>query len=128
MNRIPEAQLQVLRHWLSQRATQLREEISLARRDTRERHAERLPEALDRKDEATDRIQAGMDHAEIERDIHELDHVAAAQARLEDGSYGECADCGEPIALERLLAQPAALRCAPCQAAQERASARLGRS
>ena len=45
----------------------------------------------------------------------------AALLRLDAATYGDCADCGEPISLQRLRVQPAALRCAPCQAACERA-------
>jgi len=37
--------------------------------------------------------------------------VEAALARLEDGSYGRCAGCGQPIAAERLAALPAAVTC-----------------
>jgi len=44
----------------------------------------------------------------------------AALQRLDAGVYGDCVDCGQPIALERLRVQPAAERCAACQAARER--------
>jgi len=36
--------------------------------------------------------------------------------------YGSCVDCGADIALERLLAQPAASRCLACQSATEHAA------
>ena len=55
------------------------------------------------------------------RDVDELALVDAALQRLDAGSYGDCSDCGKPIALQRLLAQPAAQRCAVCQAAREHA-------
>jgi RNA polymerase-binding transcription factor DksA len=47
-------------------------------------------------------------------------HVAAlddALDRLHRGGYGTCARCGEPIAIERLEAQPAAVACIRCAAA-----------
>jgi DnaK suppressor protein len=34
---------------------------------------------------------------------------------MANGLYGLCMDCGEEIPLERLFAQPAAIRCAACQ-------------
>ena len=43
-----------------------------------------------------------------------LEDVDAALARIADGTYGRCEDCGQPIAHERLLAQPAARRCIGC--------------
>ena len=61
------------------------------------------------------RTREAIRHAEQARDIEELREIAEAQARIDKGLYGECVDCGEDIALARLLAQPAALRCIPCQ-------------
>ena len=76
------------------------------------------------------REQTGMpsarDVGEVQerRDLDELRQVKAALQRLDEGTYGDCADCGEPIALGRLMVQPAALCCAPCQAAREHAAER----
>ena len=41
-----------------------------------------------------------------------LAEIAAALTRLEDGSYGVCERCGQPIAAKRLEARPTARRCA----------------
>ncbi len=43
-----------------------------------------------------------------------LAEVEAAIARLEDGTYGRCERCGQPIAPARLEAKPAARRCISC--------------
>ncbi|PZU39234.1 MAG: hypothetical protein DI571_14860, partial [Arsenicicoccus sp.] len=40
-----------------------------------------------------------------------LDEVRAALAAIEDGSYGRCAVCGEPIPGGRLEARPWAITC-----------------
>ncbi len=45
-----------------------------------------------------------------------LADIQAALARLDDGTYGICVDCGEQIQAERLEALPAAPRCLSCQA------------
>ena len=40
--------------------------------------------------------------------------IDAALARLEDGRYGRCDRCGQPIGADRLAARPAALTCIRC--------------
>ncbi|HEX6362742.1 MAG TPA: TraR/DksA C4-type zinc finger protein [Albitalea sp.] len=50
------------------------------------------------------------------RDREEMARVAAALRRLDEGVYGDCLQCGQPIPLQRLLVQPAAERCAACEA------------
>lgn len=64
---------------------------------------------------------AAQDITLVARDLAELAKVEAALARVADGSYGECAECGDPIPYARLAASPAALRCVGCQ---DRAEAR----
>jgi RNA polymerase-binding transcription factor DksA len=41
----------------------------------------------------------------------ELDEVERALAKLEDGTYGQCEVCGDPIAEARLEAMPATRYC-----------------
>lgn len=41
----------------------------------------------------------------------ELDEVERALGKLDDGTYGTCETCGEPIAPARLEAMPAARYC-----------------
>lgn len=49
-------------------------------------------------------------------DQAELRRIDAALARIEDGSYGICAKCGDEIAPARLRALPDAALCANCAA------------
>ena len=51
--------------------------------------------------------------AEATRHLAELDR---ALERINSGDYGHCERCGEPIALGRLLARPAARTCIRCAA------------
>jgi RNA polymerase-binding transcription factor DksA len=44
-----------------------------------------------------------------------LKRIDAALARLADGSYGICEDCGGPISPKRLAAIPSAERCIACE-------------
>jgi DnaK suppressor protein len=43
-----------------------------------------------------------------------LAEIEAALGRLDDGSYGVCSSCGQPIGAERLAARPAARTCIGC--------------
>jgi DnaK suppressor protein len=44
----------------------------------------------------------------------ELQHIDAALGRIEDGDYGYCLGCGEPIALKRLALNPTTPVCIEC--------------
>jgi DnaK suppressor protein len=46
-----------------------------------------------------------------------LREVRRALAKLDEGTYGTCDDCGGPIAEERLEVRPATARCVACRAA-----------
>lgn len=48
-----------------------------------------------------------------------LQQVETALRRLDEGTYGTCARCGNPIAAERLEALPYAAYCITCQAVVE---------
>lgn len=45
----------------------------------------------------------------------QLDAVDAALERIEDGTYGTCANCGNEIAPARLEARPASIYCLDCK-------------
>ena len=49
-----------------------------------------------------------------------LKKVEAALGRIEDGTFGECSDCGDEISETRLLARPTADLCICCKEEQER--------
>ena len=76
--------------------------------------------AADTGDEAIGDLLADINLAIIDRHVKKIREVEAATARIAEGSYGNCADCGETIGLERLLASPAARRCIACQRQREK--------
>jgi len=118
MNIETQTHLTSLRDLLTYRLHDLESEVhaeELARRPSAER------DVTDQKDEAARHMEDGVLEAQERRDVDELLLVRAALARLDAGTYGDCVQCGEPIALQRLLVEPAALRCATCQSALERA-------
>lgn len=57
--------------------------------------------------QAMARATAGRREAERRR-------LEAALARMEEGEFGYCEDCGDEIAPGRLRLDPAALRCVEC--------------
>lgn len=44
----------------------------------------------------------------------ELQQIVDARARFDDGTYGMCATCGQPIPVARLEVRPFAEQCVPC--------------
>lgn len=108
-----------LKDSLQERERQLLQELATAQ-DEREQaqDAEDLPREPDANQtrESSDRE---VRHAEHLRDQQELQAVRAALKRIAEGTYGECVDCGKAIALERLKASPAAMRCIACQTKAE---------
>ena len=124
MDLTTQTHLTALRDLLNHRLTELRAEVDAAQQAWRESEAAVTPEVSDQKDGAAEQQLQGIDSAQEQRDIDELAQVELALKRLDAGTYGNCADCGEPIALQRLRVQPAAQRCANCQVAYERAQAR----
>jgi DnaK suppressor protein len=53
-----------------------------------------------------------------------LERTERALAKLDDGTYGLCDACGEPIAPKRLQAMPDVVLCIECAAAQPRVARR----
>lgn len=52
----------------------------------------------------------------------QLERTERALAKLDDGTYGACDACGEPIAPRRLEAMPDSVLCLECAAQQRRAA------
>jgi DnaK suppressor protein len=68
------------------------------------------------------RASAAVDtHANlIDRAESRLRLIDEALARVENGTYGVCADCGDEIGLERLKILPFAVRCVDCESKRSR--------
>jgi DnaK suppressor protein len=70
--------------------------------------------------------EAATETFEAERDLSLIanleqmrGHVEAALKRIEDGSYGLCQTCGNPIPRERLEALPFADQCVSCKSRKD---------
>ncbi|HEX2588890.1 MAG TPA: TraR/DksA C4-type zinc finger protein [Gaiellales bacterium] len=71
-------------------------------------------------DSATETLDRGMEQSLEDNAENLLAHIDAALARLDEGTYGRCERCGQPIAEERLEALPYATRCIECKRLEER--------
>ncbi|MBI5890257.1 MAG: TraR/DksA C4-type zinc finger protein [Nitrosomonadales bacterium] len=72
---------------------------------------------LSRMDAMQQQAMAASQRTALQRRQQQLQ---AALKRLENGSFGACCQCGEGIALPRLLADPGTPFCADCREARER--------
>ncbi len=50
----------------------------------------------------------------LDQTRQQLSQVDAALRRVDEGSYGQCEKCGQPIAAGRLEARPTATTCIDC--------------
>lgn len=66
------------------------------------------------------RTNAGIDRDLIDRHVIEIAAIEQTRARIADGSFGICTDCGNAIGWKRLKANPVARRCTVCQALHEK--------
>jgi DnaK suppressor protein len=118
MNILDENTLKPLRAWMLGRERELLAEIGAAREAAVAAAAATgiaATDVNDLEDQASKRERTTLQDAEVQRDYNELADVRAALARLNDGSYGTCIDCTQPIDLQRLVVMPAAARCMVCQ-------------
>ncbi len=119
MSLTPE-QLQQLGDRLEQREAELRAEVRAAREASANDAIDASTDVDDLAAAGEARLRSGIEHVELQRDQEELLAIEQARDRLRAGEYGDCSDCGLEIPVERLQAQPSALRCIPCQSAWER--------
>ncbi len=71
-------------------------------------------------DAATGTLDREIDYTLEENSEQVLQHIDAALARIDDGTFGTCTRCGRAIAVERLEARPWAALCIDCQREVER--------
>jgi DnaK suppressor protein len=129
MNVDTQNHLAVLRGMLEFQLNEARAELhALQLGDAAVALQDRGREVLDRKDEAEAAQALEVSDATMQRLMAEVAQCERALDRLVQERYGDCADCGEPIVWPRLMAQPAAERCAGCQRAFEARSQGLART
>jgi RNA polymerase-binding protein DksA len=71
-------------------------------------------------DMATVTFDRELDYTLEESEGRLLEAIDAALGRIEDGTYGSCQACSEPIREERLEALPWTTQCIDCKRREER--------
>ena len=118
---LPREQMDELRRTIHTRReallAEIREDVARAREES---FGTIAGPVTDSADEAVADLLSDVDNAEVSRDLREVRELEGAQARLEEGSFGRCADCGLEIGFARLRANPGATRCFDCQRVHEK--------
>lgn len=70
-------------------------------------------------DLGTDRFEQALSLALLENESTALREVDLALERMDEGTYGACEDCGNPIGKARLRALPQARLCRRCKSLEE---------
>ena len=115
------AELKAVRAEIEADVAQLRSELAQAESELSELLRDSGDGAGD------DQADAGAKTWEREQEIALADNAREmlrqnehALERLDDGTYGVCESCGQPIGKLRLQAAPRATLCMPCKMKQER--------
>jgi len=121
-------QLQELSRDLDARQRELLEDVRVALENSGNKEYLELfgQTPVDAGDASVSDMLADLNLTMIDRHVNELRAIEAAQARIRDGSYGECVDGGEDIPFPRLKAYPTALRCVQHQEVFERTHSQQG--
>ena len=118
---LPAAELDRIRAQLEARRASLRLEVKAQLHGSGDDRVVGLANRLTENDDwAVADALAELDIAGATHVLNELAEVDSALARMRGGDYGLCSDCGEPIAVARLIAYPTALRCIGCQSTHEK--------
>ena len=102
---------------LTERRVALVGQVQAAEAYSRERDAEATQDPADMAANAYTK-ELLMSMSTNDRQL--LDSIDAALARIAEGEYGKCINCGEPILEKRLEAVPWARHCIRCQDLIER--------
>ena len=114
-----------LRQILEERRREILNEVQVKMRDVRAEGA--LGEAqgvLDAAETSEADIQDDIEFALIQMKSETLHKIEEALARLDEGTFGYCFECGDEISERRLRALPFAVRCKDCEEAREIAEQR----
>ena len=114
-----------LKQMLLSRRRELQAQVQDKMRDVRSTgEVTKLSEVFDAGESSEADIQEDIELALIQMKSETLNRVDDALTRLEQGTYGNCFECGEEIAEKRLKALPFAVRCKDCEEAKENADQR----
>ena len=112
-----------LKMMLEDRRRQLMSDVQGRIRDVRG-EGSKDREVLDQGESSEVDIQDDIEFALIQMKSETLNKINEALRRLDEGTYGNCFECGDEVAEARLRALPFAVRCKDCEEARETAEQR----
>jgi DnaK suppressor protein len=98
----------ILQKQLQERLTELLQRVGKINEDLRSTHDRDSQERASERE--NDEVLEGLD----EMSLAEVEQIREALKRIERGSYGVCANCGQPISAARLAAAPSTDTCVVC--------------
>jgi DnaK suppressor protein len=114
-----------LRRILEERRRAILAEVKTKIRDVRaEGSGDNIDRVADAAETSEADIQDDIEFALIQMKAETLQKIDQALARLEEGAFGRCFECGDEISEQRLRALPFAVRCKDCEEAREMAAQR----
>ncbi|MBI2834164.1 MAG: TraR/DksA C4-type zinc finger protein [Acidobacteria bacterium] len=113
-----------LKRILEERRREMVSEVKEKIRDARSGDSTMTHGVVDAGETSEADIQDDIEFALIQMKAETLSKIDEALARLDDGTYGYCFECGEEISQQRLRALPFAVRCKDCEEAREVAERR----
>src|SRR3990172_3434258 len=110
---------------LEERRREILSEVQEKMRDVRTEGASGEGQGvLDAAEASEADIQDDIEFALIQMKSETLHKINEALARLDEGTFGYCFECGDEISERRLRALPFAVRCKDCEEAREVAEGR----
>jgi DnaK suppressor protein len=114
-----------LRRILEERRRAILAEVKTKIRDVRaDGSGDNIDRVADAAETSEADIQDDIEFALIQMKAETLQKIDQALARLEEGAFGRCFECGDEISEQRLRALPFAVRCKDCEEAREMAAQR----
>ena len=116
------ADTEKIRVALSERRDELKAEYEQTMAEIAEAQRDRLTDSAgdDQADTGTKTFEREQEITLANSILDRITQVERALERLDEGSYGWCERCGNPIPVERLAAFPSATLCVSCKQLEER--------
>ncbi len=116
------ADTEKIRAALSERREELKTEYDQTLSEITELQRDRLTDSAgdDQADTGTKTFEREQEISLANSILERITQVERALDRLDEGTYGWCEKCGNPIPVERLAAFPSATLCISCKQLEER--------
>lgn len=116
MEQLSKELIEEFKNKLIEEKKRLEEELgSFAKSTGKDEYETKFDDMGSDEDENASEVEEYADNLALENNLEkQLDEVSGALKRIENGTYGICANCSKPISLERLRAYPAAQTCVDC--------------